>query len=214
MPALELTASGCLLMTALRCRYMSCYSVLPLQVFDSKDSRPLAEWAAFASTLARHAAQLLTERKMQLDDPIWKATMDSVLLRAVDIDSQVEGCRAVPCALRMSQTQPLGVGALRFTWQFSTGPVLAREHALQVHSRQGTARDCILLRLPASTVRWVPQGWACAPAGVLLSCSAHHTGDEFLQMASLLAGAAGDWVPGGKTADHMPAGSVSRPHQN
>eukprot|EP00891_Asterochloris_glomerata_P009209 jgi/Astpho2/9209/Aster-07167 len=59
------------------------------QVFDSKDSRPLAEWAAFASTLARHAAQLLTARKMQLDDPIWKATIDRVLLRAVDIDSQV-----------------------------------------------------------------------------------------------------------------------------
>ena len=110
LPGPQLTPSGCLLMTARRRHYMSCCTAFALQVFDSKDSRPLAEWAAFASTLARHAAQLLTERKMQLDDPIWKATMDRVLLRAVDIDSQVECWRAALCAARVIQIY-LGTGA-------------------------------------------------------------------------------------------------------
>lgn len=60
-----------------------------MQALDSLDERALPEWAAFAATLARRLAALLPKQQVTLGDPVWKACVDSFLLKAVDIDSQV-----------------------------------------------------------------------------------------------------------------------------
>ena len=62
-----------------------------MQALDSLDERALPEWAAFAATLARRLAALLPKQQVTLGDPVWKACVDSFLLKAVDIDSQVSG---------------------------------------------------------------------------------------------------------------------------
>ena len=60
-----------------------------LQALYNLDERALPEWAAFAATLARRLATLLPKQQVCLSDPVWKACVDTFLLKAVDIDSQV-----------------------------------------------------------------------------------------------------------------------------
>ncbi len=60
-----------------------------MQTLSLLDERALPEWAAFAATLARRMAELLPKQEVALGDPIWTACVDSFLMKAVDIDSQV-----------------------------------------------------------------------------------------------------------------------------
>lgn len=60
-----------------------------VQALYNLDERALPEWAAFAATLARRLAALLPKQPVSLGDPVWKACVDSFLVKAVDIDSQV-----------------------------------------------------------------------------------------------------------------------------
>lgn len=63
---------------------------LPPQALEQLSDKALPEWAAFAATLARRMAELLPLHQVALADPVWKACVDRFLLKAVDIDSQVE----------------------------------------------------------------------------------------------------------------------------
>ena len=60
-----------------------------MQAGSLLDERALPEWAAFAATLARRMAELLPQQQVGLGDPVWRVCVDTFLLKAVDIDSQV-----------------------------------------------------------------------------------------------------------------------------
>lgn len=69
--------------------------VVAEQALFNLDERALPEWAAFAATLARRLAALLPQHLVSLGDPVWQACVDSFLVKAVDIDSQVSAVRVI-----------------------------------------------------------------------------------------------------------------------
>ena len=61
-----------------------------LQAFHKLPGKGIVEWAAFASTLAQRLARMLKAGLISPAHPIWTLAVDSILIKAVDTDTQVD----------------------------------------------------------------------------------------------------------------------------
>jgi hypothetical protein len=65
---------------------------VPDQALERLSDEALPEWAPFAATLAQRLARLAAAGQLAPDQPLWALAVDSLLLRAVDTESQARRC--------------------------------------------------------------------------------------------------------------------------